>query len=263
MLSQYLRAVFNLTRFTTSLILFLAIAIPLWFHLGDMQFAAFYALPILTACMNGFAINDISDIEADKINHPERPLPSNAISELSAVIFYYCLLAFTLLIIKIVIEAQFVYGYLAFLLGLMNYNYVIRHTPKFKNIYIALVGTTPFIILWQLIEGFAAKAPVIVALFFFILGREILMDVHDAKGDKDTLAKWLGLDKALILAFGCQIAGVAILLLSADSIMHYTAISFLFIFQMLTISLWYGKKNKTKVIKFTRIMFFGGIILLI
>lgn len=263
MIWNTLVATLNLSRFITSTILFLAILLPLWFHLGDWLFAVTYSVPILTASMNGFIINDISDIEADKINHPERPLPQEEISEFAAVIVYYALLAVTLLTIKILIANQYVYGYLVFVIGLINYNYVVRHTPKIKNIYIALVGTTPFIVLWQLLPNFEMKLPVISSLFFFVLGRELLMDVHDADGDKDSLAKYIGNHKALKLAFASQIIGIILLLFSAAHIYHFITISVMGISQLLIMYYWHRVDNQTSLIKATRLMFLGGIVLLL
>ncbi len=257
------KAILRLSRFNSCFILFLAILIPIALHLDDWLHAFVYALPILTTCMNGFVINDISDIEADKINHPERPLPNKDISEFTAIIIYYGLLAFTLCYVKLFIENSVVYGYLLFLIGLINYNYVVRHTPSIKNIYIALVGTTPFLILLTLIPDFDRNIPVIIAMFFFVLGREILMDVHDEKGDGQTLAKIIGITNAQKLAFFAQFTGIALLAYASQTIFFYVIVMILAVLEGYFTLRWYQGVNKQKLIIWMRIHFLSGILFLL
>jgi geranylgeranylglycerol-phosphate geranylgeranyltransferase len=157
--------------------------------------------------MCGFVINDLSDIEKDRENHPDRPLPSRAISELNASFVYFGLLAVSLTMVKLFVEPRHIYLYVLLLIALINYNYVVAYIPAAKNLYVATVGLLPILILTSLIENNHIVPLIAPPLFLFLLSREILMDVQDAKGDGRTLVKLVGPNGAENAAFGIKFMG--------------------------------------------------------
>jgi geranylgeranylglycerol-phosphate geranylgeranyltransferase len=162
---------------------------------------------VLTICMCGFVINDLSDIEKDRENHPSRPLPSQTISELSASFIYFFLLAASLTMIKFFVEPRHVYLYLLLLTALINYNYVVAYIPAAKNLYVAAVGLLPIFILTSLVGNNSIVPLIAPPLFLFLLSREILMDVQDAKGDGKTFVNMIGSNGAENAAFGLKFMG--------------------------------------------------------
>jgi geranylgeranylglycerol-phosphate geranylgeranyltransferase len=190
-----------LTRLDTCTIVFLSLLLPLYFASNDLLFSLKNSLPVLTICMCGFVINDLSDIEKDRENHPNRPLPSQTINELGASIIYFTLLAFSLITIKLYVSPAHVYLYVLLLVALINYNYVVAYVPAAKNIYVATVGLIPIFILASLVDSGSILVRIAPSLFLFLLGREMLMDVEDSKGDLNTLANLVGAKTAENVAF--------------------------------------------------------------
>jgi geranylgeranylglycerol-phosphate geranylgeranyltransferase len=157
--------------------------------------------------MSGFVINDLHDIEKDKTNHPHRPLPSQQVTPVAACILYFFLLTLSLVLIKANVEPTHTYIYLIFLVGLINYNYVVSYIPWLKDFYVATIGIFPLFILSSLLPEGRGHGPVIICLFLFLLGREMLMDIEDFGGDGETLVKKIGLGISAYAAFGAKFLG--------------------------------------------------------
>jgi geranylgeranylglycerol-phosphate geranylgeranyltransferase len=211
MISIWTKIVSQLTRLDTSAIAFLSLVLPLYISTSNFRYSLIHSLPILTISMSGFVINDLHDIEKDKTNHPKRPLPSKKISPVAACILYFVLLTLSLVLIKANVEPSYTYIYLLLIVGLINYNYIVSYIPSLKDFYVATIGIFPLFILASLLPG-RGYAPVIVCLFLFLLGREMLMDIEDFDGDGETLVKMIGVAKSAYIAFGVKFVGSIILL---------------------------------------------------
>jgi geranylgeranylglycerol-phosphate geranylgeranyltransferase len=122
MIGAAVKVIGALTPFDTCVIVFLLIFLPTYYFSNNFVFSLTHALPLLTISICGFVINDLRDIEKDRKNHPNRPLPSSAISEIGASVIYFSLLGASLILIKLYVELPYVYLYLLFLIGLVNYN---------------------------------------------------------------------------------------------------------------------------------------------
>ncbi len=150
----------------------------------------------------GNIINDIFDIEIDKINKPWRPLPSGKISIREARV-YALLVLFTGLIIAIMINILcFIVAVLASIL-LYIYSKALKKTGFSGNLLIAFLS---FLVI--LYGGLATSNslrslyPGIYA-FLIILGREIYKGIEDVEGDRRhgirTIASILGIRTALYI----------------------------------------------------------------
>ena len=209
MLWALFKATASLSRVDTCAIAFLSVLLPTCYRTSDIWLSVTNAAPILPICMCGFIINDLGDIEKDKENHPNRPLPMQTISVLTASILYFTLLAASLILIKVYVDVSRVYLYLVLLLGLINYNYIVSYVPVLKNIYVAAVVLVPIAITASLVQNTATAYWIAPSLFMVVLGREMLMDVQDAKGDAQTLVKKIGLQTGERTAFIIKFVGSA------------------------------------------------------
>jgi len=189
---------------------------------GQEAWGAF-ATPLLLAALaaatftaGGNALNDVVDRDTDRVNHPERPLPSGRVSLREAEVF-----AGTMFL------AAFASGLFAsswcFLLVGVNAALMLAYEAIFKargasgNFLIAYLVGSLF-----LFAGFAVfradATPVlrtaILALLAFLatMGREITKDIEDMAGDVDrrTLPRRLGAAAAGRLAAMALGAGVAL-----------------------------------------------------
>jgi len=151
----------------------------------------------------GIVLNDYFDAEMDKVNAPNRPIPSGKITKKNALIY-----SATLFIIAIALA--FLINTWCLALALLNTVLEILYAWKFKKI--ALLGN--FTDSWfpassflygALASGNLASVPILAGLAFLAnTGREIHGDLEDIEGDKKENAKTLplliGEKKSLLIA---------------------------------------------------------------
>ena len=169
------------------------------------------------------ALNDILDVEIDKLNQPNRPLPSGDISLNNAKILTAILMCFSLfcLVYAGYISSSIEEGFenwapsiLIWLLAiflLTNYESSSNYSLKLKdrglpgNFAISL--SVGMVILFGAAGVFEPTEPRVLSLFFiglsYNLAREIVKDIEDMEGDegRNTLAMRIGVEKARVLAW--------------------------------------------------------------
>jgi len=252
-------AIIYLVRPDTCFIAFLAIFVPLYCAHGSISYSLVRAIPIALILMAGFVINDVHDTEKDRENHPTRALPSALMSPAFAISLYFSLVTVSLAIVRFYLDAPATFLYLILLLGLINYNYVVAYAPTLKNIFAALVFTIPIVILTKYLHGIQAQLPVIAALFATLLGREMLMDVLDSKGDGKTFAKIIGSKRAVWLAFVLNLFSTCLLFLETKSVLG-KSLAALLLFSDLALALtWTLSKYRRLVIHLLKVHFVLGI----
>lgn len=133
----------------------------------------------------GNVINDIFDVETDKINRPERAIPSGKIS-LQAAFNYYLLLTLAGLILSVILSyAAFAIAFAVFA-GLWLYAYKLKRLPLAGNFSIALF--TGLVFPYGALAAGEISAGYFPFLFAFLttLIREMLKDLEDISGDRQT-----------------------------------------------------------------------------
>ncbi|MCB9450420.1 MAG: UbiA family prenyltransferase [Anaerolineaceae bacterium] len=170
----------------------------------------------VTACISsaGFIINDIRDLDIDRINRPDRPLPANLFSLRQA---WVILLLFTVggIVLSAIINLTSLLVVVFLCVLLAGYSLYLKPRFLVGHIAIALAGALllPY-------GGIAAGniVPTIYVVpiaFTAFLGREILKTLPDVAGDAahqvTNLATRLGVRTAASAAFVC-IAGAGVLL---------------------------------------------------
>ncbi|MCQ6254523.1 UbiA family prenyltransferase [Methanocaldococcus sp.] len=149
----------------------------------DLKISILVFLVVFLICAYGNVINDIFDIEIDKINKPSRPLPSGRVKLKEAKTF-----SFVLLIVGLILSVFInIYG---LIIALINATFLYLYAKKYKRY--KLIGN--FIVGYLtgsvfLFGGVAGKniIPVIILFLcsmFAIWGREIIKDFEDMEGDK-------------------------------------------------------------------------------
>ena len=130
----------------------------------------------------GNIINDIYDLNGDKVNHPGRPLPSGIISLKSAFMYYFILLTVSLILSLYISNLNFAVNLLAILL-LYLYSYKLKRIAFGGNLVVSLLTGLVFIYGGIVVNSFYHS--IIPALFAFLINliREIVKDMEDAEGD--------------------------------------------------------------------------------
>ncbi len=177
----------------------------------NLVLIAYLALSVFMISGAGIILNDYYDFENDKINAPNRPLPSGQISKRSALVYAALLFAAGIAL------AYFVNIY-ALALAVLNTVLEFLYAWKFKPI--ALLGNT--VDSWFAASSFLYGALItldfeivwlLIAMSFFAnLGREIYGDIEDVAGDRKAGAKTLpilvGERKATLAAQAAIIAAI-------------------------------------------------------
>jgi geranylgeranylglycerol-phosphate geranylgeranyltransferase len=176
--------------------------------------------PLLLGFSTGFLLagvinilNDINDLEVDRINRPERPLPSGALKVAAAAIWASLLLLLGLATAALTSPLCLIIAALASLLGGL-YNRFIKRTGLLGNIVVALIVAIPFLYGWLAFGGNGGPLLWLFSLMAFcaILGREILKGIADVEGDARrgirTIAVTKGLPPAALAAIGLFLLAV-------------------------------------------------------
>lgn len=250
----------RMSRLPSCAVAFLTIALPTYVHSNNLLFSLAAALPIVAICLCTFILNDLNDVDRDQINHPERALPSGAISTRFALGMYAVSLGGALLTVKAFIPVAAQFWYLALFLISINYNTTVDYAPKLKNIHVAVANLLLLIIVYT-ITGAPVRPFVILALALFVTGREMLMDSCDTAGDGATLARlW---PRGIVYgAFALQ--WVSVLLLLAVSRQSLEAIAAAAIASMLmgTCAAWRSSGLRRGLLQIMKIQMACGIIFL-
>ncbi|HEY6237667.1 MAG TPA: geranylgeranylglycerol-phosphate geranylgeranyltransferase [Thermoplasmata archaeon] len=176
------------------------IDVPLSF-VGTVLLAALSS-SLVTA--GGNVLNDLLDRDSDRLNHPDRPLVTGAISVATARWLSAGLLAASVVaILPIALSALWLPVILAVALGaLLSYEFRFKPRGFVGNVLVALLTGLVF-----LYGGAAANAPLLLVpfagmAFAATLSRELIKDMEDAGGDVDrrTLPQTRGFPVATALA---------------------------------------------------------------
>ncbi|HEY9658153.1 MAG TPA: geranylgeranylglycerol-phosphate geranylgeranyltransferase, partial [Allocoleopsis sp.] len=158
-------------------------------------------LAILLGCMTAAAcgINDYWDVQKDQINHPERPLPSGRLSLQQA--WWGAIGLFACALIAALPLGVFPTSLVALnILLLWNYSRLLQFNGILGNLLVATVIAMLIVLAsWVAHRPFAMLYPT-GFLFCYALAREIILDMHDAAGDRSqgvvTIANQWGVQTA-------------------------------------------------------------------
>ena len=201
------------------------------------------AISITLSAFAVYALNDIYDIEIDRINAPERPLPSGRITINEAFALSFVLLIISLSIASTINLTTFFFTLLFSILG------IIYSTPPLRlkdglygNICWGLgLGST---ILCGASIATLTLRPVIVALglFFLTAGCAFTKDLKDLEGDRAlnmrTFPIIIGEKRTIILMTIMAAAGFPIFLL--DFLLYGINIYYLMIIMLSVLSFSYS-----------------------
>ncbi len=162
-------------------------AFPAWVKI----LPALLTVAFLNAAAN--AVNDITDIEIDRVNRPERPLPSGRISLRQAGI--YSILFFVagnLLALRLGMGPFIISAVIATPLMVL-YSYSLKPRPFVGNLVIA--GILGLALIFAAVAYGDIRYGLVPALlaFFVNLVREIIKDLQDMEGDRKRNSRTLPL----------------------------------------------------------------------
>lgn len=140
------------------------------------------ATAVLMITVSTNAWNDYIDIEIDRINKPQRPLPSGEISPQQALIFFITGSILSLVVAAFVNQQAFYIATGANIL-LYLYSWKLKCTVLWGNSTVATVVALCFIFGGVAAGNIQPTVILAVTVFFAIVAREILKTMADYKGD--------------------------------------------------------------------------------
>jgi|YNPMSStandDraft_1061717.scaffolds.fasta_scaffold00133_21 geranylgeranylglycerol-phosphate geranylgeranyltransferase len=148
----------------------------------------------------GMVINDYFDFEVDKINRPDRPIPSGKISLKSALSYYSILNFIALILVAFTNIYAFLIAFISIIV-IFIYSYKLKSKGLIGNFIVGFMTGLAFIF------GGAIGENVVPLMLPFVMGmlinfaREVLKDVEDIEGDRTKNLKTFpivyGEDKAI------------------------------------------------------------------
>jgi len=176
----------------------------------------FLSAPVIFAILSGMlitaganVINDICDIEIDRINKPQRVLPSGRLGAPAArrlmIILFVCGIIFS---IFISLAATLIAA--ATTLVLVAYSLWLKRQPLIGNLAVSVATALAFIYgalaasvglksVSEIATWHAGIFPAVFS-FFFHFGREVVKDIEDQAGDRAASARTLPLAYGLTAA---------------------------------------------------------------
>jgi geranylgeranylglycerol-phosphate geranylgeranyltransferase len=157
--------------------------------LADMAWeVAWSAAALVCLISGGHVLNDVFDIEVDRLNSPRRPLPSGQVSGKAAVTLAISLFAASLLFAGLC-GVRFLAGVSAVAGVLVVYDAFGKRMGIMKDVLVAAAAASLYPLAFALAEPVhTARLSVLfihpVWFFLSTLGYEMLKDVRDHKGDQ-------------------------------------------------------------------------------
>ena len=159
-------------------------------------------------CAAGNILNDLRDIEIDRINRPERVLVRGAVSlRFAWLLTIGC--AVVAVILAIAVNLFVLAAVTVALLLLLAYDFGLKKIPVIGNLTIAVLSALVFITGGLAVGpklALVLPGPLIPAVFaiLFHMVREIIKDVEDINGDRrlgiKTLPQVIGVSPSLLIA---------------------------------------------------------------
>jgi len=178
-------AAFKLIRPLNILIIFLTVIVAAVINTREFYPITIIFLTALTASLTaaaGNVVNDIVDIEGDKINHPTRPIPRGTISKSEAISIYIILVLLSEFISFYISPTHLVINsFAAFLL--FTYSLYLKRVVLAGNLVISFL--TGLVFVYGGLAVNELNRSIIPALFAFLINliRELVKDMEDKEGD--------------------------------------------------------------------------------
>lgn len=168
---------------------------------GVRALAAALSSALILAAGNAF--NDVRDLDTDRINAPERPLPAGDVTPRAATVFA-ALLALGGCSLAVVLGPVGVTVALSAVALLICYDMFLKRVPFAGNLTVSLLGGLA--VVYGGIAGHAVARALIPAVFAVLLhlARELVKDAVDEPGDRSagisTVATTFGIHRAARIA---------------------------------------------------------------
>jgi geranylgeranylglycerol-phosphate geranylgeranyltransferase len=224
--SEKSKAYFQLSRPVNVLITFVSIPVACWIAGGSTSEWLCIFLAALTGALvssGANAINDSFDIDIDRINRPNRPLPRGVLLPNDARRMWLIVSSAGIAINLFINSTALLISVFAVIL-LYYYSARLKRTVLAGNLVIGLMTGMTFIYGGAVVGNM--ERAVVPAVFAFLvnLARELIKDIEDAEGDHIehaiTLPVKYGVKPTLVLATASLLILIGVTLVAAKISVH-------------------------------------------
>jgi 4-hydroxybenzoate polyprenyltransferase len=245
------------------LVSFLAIFLPLLVRTNDLDFSLGSAIPLLFICICTFIANDLDDVEKDRVNHPERPLPAGHLTPAIAAAMYFTSLGSALFSTKCCVMPGIDFLYYALISLSISYGYVVEYLPALKAPYVAAVSAVPILIVAASYPDETGLYTVAGAVFLIFLGREICGDIQDRAGDAVSFMHRFNPTPLAAIAFSIQGLGLLLLATQARQIGHIVDLLVMVSLLGLAGLYWFKRARYDRAMTLMKLQFVAGLYFLV
>jgi len=241
----------------------MAVLVPLYSRSKNLLWSVEKALPLLFIAICTYIANDLDDIERDKTNHPQRPLPSQQLTTAVAALLYFASLAFALLTARLFIPSGTVAWYYTTLILAISYTYVVEWLPGMKAAYVACALSLPILIVKDFYPSEQRLRLVAGVVFLLSLGRELCKDLVDRTGDRKSFMHLIEPNTIAVVAFAAQIGALLLLLPAATTATAAADLILMACILLLAIRYWHTPATRDRSIYLMKMQLLAGLYFLI
>jgi geranylgeranylglycerol-phosphate geranylgeranyltransferase len=210
-----LAGLFYITRPVNSAAAGLAVIVAYLIATGTVIFGVlllFSIAALITAAGN--VINDYFDVEIDRVNRPDRPIPSGQVRLPAARAYAVTLFLAGILVCLFTNELCIAIAVFNSLI-LIAYAARLKRTPLLGNLTVSYLSASMFLFggAFDGLQGLFRVMPFAVMTFFAMLARELVKDAEDVEGDRAsgpvTIPILYGVTATMLSALFCALLGVA------------------------------------------------------
>jgi 4-hydroxybenzoate polyprenyltransferase len=208
---MFLRAILRLSRLSTSLLGAVAIFVALLARTRDLGLSFGQAIPLFFIAICTFIANDLDDLERDRVNHPDRPLPAGHLTPKLAAVLYFVALTLALSSTKYFVAQDVAFLYYGLTILSISYGYIIEYLPSLKTPYVAAASSIPVLIIARSYPNEPSLYVIAGSVFLFTLGREICGVILDRHGDPVSYLHRFKPASLALVSFIVQVIGLPLL----------------------------------------------------
>jgi hypothetical protein len=259
----FLRAILRLIRLSSSLLGALAIFLALLARTKHLGFSLGKAIPLFFIAVCTFIANDLDDVEKDRVNHPERPLPARHLTPEFAAVLYFVSLAVALFSTRYFVTEGIAFWYYGLMILSISYGYIVECLPSFKTPYVSAASTVPVLIVATLFPNEPRFFVVAATAFLLTLGREICKDILDRAGDAISYMHRLKPTFLAIISFSLQLIGLFLLAFEIRKLGDIIALLTMTFLLTLSSVYWFKLARYRRATLLMKIQFFAGLYFLV
>jgi geranylgeranylglycerol-phosphate geranylgeranyltransferase len=199
---------------------------------GSLEFWTLLSLAAASTALvtaGGNVLNDLEDIEGDRVNHPNRPLVTGELSVASARILAVGLFAAGIEVALPVILVEPLVGVIlaVALACMLAYEFRLKAGGLGGNLIVALLTGLVFLYGGAAAGNALILAPFAAMAFLATASREIIKDMEDVEGDvsRRTLPMTRGLGVAAVVARGTVGAAIALSFVPLFWFVHLSSVA--------------------------------------